>query len=306
MDIVQFLQDHNIPYTSKGKNVGKGWIAFCCPFCSDTDYHGGFPLSGAYAYCWRCGGHKLETTLRKLTGMSQYEIQQELQQYDGTDSFYAGLNEKRSTATSIELPGISLIFHDRKYLKKRGFDPDFLAEKYGLKSGGIAGEWQYRILIPIYYKGKLVSWQGRDTSGEEGRIRYKTLPIERSVMDAKSVLFNLDNCKGDSIIVCEGPFAAMRLGDDCCATLGTSTTEEQTRLLTRYKRVVTLFDSEPQAQERARKLAGKVAAFGVSVEVCDLELTDGRDPGDLSIEEVKKVRRELDFPELREYSIRED
>jgi len=294
MDILQFLQDYNVTYTTRGKNVGKGWYAVHCPWCGDDGFHGAFHNSGSRYYCWKCQGHSIERTLQKITGLSYYDFNNIIEQYDGTDSFYQVLNEKTCNKSSIELPGIPLIPYARKYLKKRKFDPDLLVEKYGLASGKVGSAWDYRILIPIYYQGKLVSWQGRTILDDPEVIRYKTLQIEESVMDAKSTLFNIDNCKEDYIGVNEGPFDTMRLGANFCATLGTSITESQIRMLAKYKRVVFVFDCEEQAQLRAKKYALRVAALGASAEVADLELGD-RDPGDMTNDEVQEVKKLLDF-----------
>lgn len=296
MKIQQFLQDYSIPYILRGKNLTPGMVGCNCPFCGDTNYHGAFSPDGRRFYCWRCSGNSVSKTLRAMTGLSWQEYNKVIEDYDGTGALHQNLN-KTAKGSNLVLPGIPLIPYDRKYLKKRGFDPEYLAEKYGLKSGGIVGDWAFRILIPVYYKGKLVTWQGRDTTGNEERIRYKTLSIEKSVMNPKSVLFNLDNCKQDRIMVVEGPFDAMRLGDDSCATLGTSMTEAQCRLLSKYTHIYFVFDDEAPAQARAKKFAEQVAALSGGSEgiVVNLELGD-RDAGDLTEQEVRDLRKELDFP----------
>jgi hypothetical protein len=65
------------------------------------------------------------------------------------------------------------------------------------------------------------------------------------------------------------------------------------RLLGGFRRVLFLFDSEPEAQARAGRYAADLAALGRSVSVVDLELSGKRDMADLSEEEARAVRREL-------------
>lgn len=292
MDIYAFLNDYGISYQTKGRNLSRGRLGFCCPFCSDTGYHAAFTSDGKITYCWRCGWHPTDKTLQLLSGLSSYEYRNIIGSYDGTDSLLSSLNKKVANATTLELPGSpGLLPHDRKYLKKRKFDPDYLMEKYKIRSGGICGDWAWRIIIPIFYKGQLVSWQGRTTNDDD--IRYKTLAIEKSIMDAKSVLYNIDNCKHDYIGVNEGPLDTIRMGSDFVATLGTSMTEAQCRMLATYKRVVFVFDPDPVAQGRAKKYAERVAALGAMVSVLDLQMD--KDPGELNEEEVKDVRNMLDF-----------
>ena len=66
-------------------------------------------------------------------------------------------------------------------------------------------------------------------------------------------------------------------------------------LLARYDRVFFVFD--PGAEANALKYARELAALrhGIQVEYIDLELPVGIDPGDLSDQEAKKIRRELNF-----------
>ena len=106
------------------------------------------------------------------------------------------------------------------------------------------------------------------------------------------MLFNLNNCNKSYVAVTEGPFDSLKCGDDCCATLGTSVTEAQVQLLTEYKKVVIIFDSEVSAQQRAKKLADRISALGVK-EVTVVDLETEKDLGGLSYEQVSEVRKEL-------------
>lgn len=293
MDVLQFLNDYSIPYQTRGKNLSRGRLGVNCPYCGDTGYHAAFTPEGKVYYCWKCAWHPTDKTLQILSGLTSYEYKNIIGSYDGTDSLLSSLNKKIPNATALELSGSpGLLPHDRAYLKKRKFDPDYLMEKYKIRSGGLAGDWAWRIIIPIFYKGQLVSWQGRTTTNDD--IRYKTLAIEKSIMDAKSVLFNVDDCKHDYVFVVEGPFHVFRMGDDACATLGTSVTESQVRNLANYKNIFILFDSEVPAQERAKKLGTRIASLCSSnVSVVDLELTNSTDIADLSDSQWATFREEL-------------
>jgi DNA primase len=82
------------------------------------------------------------------------------------------------------------------------------------------------------------------------------------------------------------------MGDGFVATLGTAVTPAQVRLLgQRFKKVTFLFDPEPEAQGKARKVGAQLAAMGTEVELIDLELP--RDPGDLSPRKAAYLRQEL-------------
>lgn len=290
-DILSFCRDHGIDYAFKGKNIGPGWLGLQCPFHRDDAYHMGFNLSGGYVYCWKCGGHSLESVIRGYLSCEEYEARAMLRLYDTFAILTDEMAKKKAGGSNLILPGEPLTKPYRKYLIKRGLDPDEIVEKYGVKAGGIVGDWKYRLMIPIYQDKLLVSYQGRDISGTSP-LRYKTLSVEKSAINPKFCLYNLDNAKDFQYIgVCEGVVDVWKLGDGFVATLGTSTTEEQVRKLSRYKTVYIVFDPEENAQKRARKLGERVSAMGSRVEIIDTGLD--HDPGDMTEAEVGDLRKEL-------------
>jgi len=289
-DIVSFCDNYNIPYAYKGKNIGRGWIGLNCPFHFDSDYHLGFNTAGDYTYCWKCGGHSLLSVVQQYVSTSTYEASQILERYGNRRVLSEALNVHHPKA--ITMPGDPLSALYRIYLRKRGFDPDHIAEKYKVTAGGIVGDWKYRLLIPLFYQGRVISFQGRDITGNSD-IRYKTLSLEKSLDDPKNYLYNMDNAKGDAIMVCEGPTDVWRIGDSCVSTWGTSTTEEQVRKLYRYKKVFIVFDPDDNAQKRAGTLGNKIAAMGGDVEIIHTGLD--HDPGAMTEDEVKSLREELGF-----------
>jgi DNA primase len=127
-------------------------------------------------------------------------------------------------------------------------------------------------------------------------IRYLNLPIEESVMDVKTTLFNLDNCRERNVVVVEGTFDAMRFGDNCCATLGTTVTEPQIRLLKDYRKVYIMFDNDEAGHLKAKGFAERVACMGVDVEIVDHGMD--HDLGDATKDEVDYLRKELGFENI--------
>lgn len=286
IDLLRLLNEVGIEYTTQ---TNKGWINIQCPFCSDSGQHGGLNRAGGYYHCFRCGGHKLEKIIRRLTGYSDEEVEALIFKYSGRGSVVEKIN--RQHAETVKLPGGVLGRNHRKYLIGRRFNPDELVDKYKIRGTGITGEWAFRIIIPIYFDNRLVSFQGRDVTGKQD-LRYKTLDVELSVMDPKSILYNVDNCKTERLILVEGVFDCWRMGDGCAATLGTSMTEKQLRIIsTRFRRVSFLFDAEKEAQQRAAAQALRLAALGLQVDMLDTELE--HDPGDFTEEETNQVRKEL-------------
>ncbi len=284
-DIVKLLSDYHVAYDS---TVNPGWINVPCPFCGDRSAHLGFRIGEDYANCWRCGGHSLFSALAGILRLAPEELKGVLSTYRTEDIIRARLNKKVPKAVEVELPGGEFTKGERRYLAGRGFDPDFLRRKYRLTGGGIAGDWKYRIIIPLIIGGRVVSFTARDITGE-AKLRYRTLPIEDSVVDPKTALYNEDNVRGKWVVVVEGPFDVLRMGDGFVCSFGTSMTQAQIKRLSRYARVTFMFDPEAEAQARALKYARELSAIGgVEVDVVDTEL--GTDPGDLTAAERDELR----------------
>ena len=292
-DLISFCKNYGIHYATKGKNIGPGWLGLNCPFHHDTAFHMGFNASGSYFYCWKCGGHSVQNVIKEFLKCSSYEAQSIEDEYGTRGTLLDTINRKTPQATSLVLPGEPLTGIYRKYLRKRGLDPDEIVEKYGVQAGGIIGDWKFRLMIPVYQNNVLVTYQGRDITGNSD-LRYKTLSVEQSVINPKHCLYNLDKVPSrEKIGVCEGVVDVWKLGDGFVATLGTSTTEEQVRKLSIYKNVYIVFDPEVEAQKRAKKLGERIAVMGVNVELVDTGLD--HDPGDMTPKEVENFRGELGF-----------
>lgn len=291
INIIRLFTEHGVQFDP---TINDGWVNVCCPFHrpKDVDFFLGFRLGGDYFHCWKCGGHSPEYVVATLLKITRTAATHLLRDYSDDTVVRAKLNKKEAKAISLTLPEEPLGKMERRYLKERNFNPEELQIKYQLCSGGISGDWKYRIIIPIFLHGKLVSWTSRDITDQQ-KLRYKTLAIEKSVIDPKTIFYNMDNSKGKTGVVVEGPFDVMRMGDDCVCGLGSSLEEAQLGMLRRrFERVFFLFDSEPDAQRKAKKYAEKLSVMGrVQVEVVDMETGD--DPGNLTESEVKYIRKEL-------------
>lgn len=298
MDFVKLFKDYNIEYSTR---VNRGWVNVKCPHCDDHSFNCGFNPAGDYVHCWRCGGHNIRYTLSILLRISQSKLDEILECYKGRTGLLYELNGKKiPQAKHLELPNDTFTLAERKYLKARNFSPRFLHEKYGVVGGGIAGDWKYRIIIPLYLGGRLVSWTGRSIFDKEKikqlKIpRYKNLSIEKSVINPKHALFNLDNSNSDTVILTEGAFDVMRLGDDCVCSFGTELTQEQVKVIaSKYKKVFVMFDNEEEAQKKARKFGMQLSSMGVEVEVVDAYSDFGvNDGAELNEAQVKKIKKEL-------------
>lgn len=299
MDYIKLFKDYRIPYST---TVNRGWVNCNCPYCDTKkdSFNLGINPVEDYGNCWKCGGHEINEVLALLLNVSVKDVPDIIKPYKGTSSLLPSVSTRKALKSSLSLPSDTFTSKERKYLKSRDFDPDFLHEKYGVVGGGITGRWKFRIIIPIYYNNQLVSWTARSIFSKnelkEMEIpRYKNLSIEESVINPKDIFFNLDNSRGDTVVLMEGTFDVMRFGDSFICSLGTQLTQKQIELLSkRFNKVYIMFDNEKEAQEKARKFGMQIASMGLEVEVVDAFSDFGvNDGAECNARQVYEIRKEL-------------
>jgi DNA primase len=230
----------------------------------------------------------------ELLNINYYEALKVIKEY--TNDYHVPIIEKRVHENNIiELPGRKLEQRHKDYLLKRNFDPDLLERKYKIRgTNHIDGLWKFRIIIPIYFKNQLVSFTSRAIY-EDMEPRYLTLAKNKERICHKNILYNYDNCVKkhgkNSIILVEGLFDVMNLGDNTVCTFGTSVTSYQLQLLSEFDSIFIIFDPEEQAQKKALKLARNLAVLNKQVE--NLYIKDIEDPGAMTEEQVKELKEEL-------------
>ena len=287
-NIEAILDKLQIPYSTQGRNVGSDWIAVSCPFCNDNSDHGGFNLTDGHFFCWRCGWHPVEITLERLSGIPVAQIKQEIGL--AHPKYKRKIEGPRPKAIELPIGCGPLDKIHRKYILSRNFDPDDIIREYKIMACGPVGPYKYRIIIPIFYEGRMVSFQGREIT-KNSRLRYKACKQDKEVVQYKSIVYDIDNSSLSSVVVVEGITDAWRLKHGSVATFGIMFTQSQVNLLSKYKIVHILFDSELNAQKQAHLLADQLSVMGVEVYVHTL---DGyKDPGSLPQEEADYIMKEL-------------
>jgi DNA primase len=176
----------------------------------------------------------------------------------------------------------------RQYLIGRNFDPDFIQKKYLIRSQYKTGFFAYRIIIPIIEDNQVVNLTGRDVTGLQ-KPKYKNLHNNDAVLPMKICLYNIDSVR-NTMVICEGPTDVWRMGDGAVATMGVEFTTPQVMLISQKKPKNVFIMYDPEAQMSAYKLANHLSSIIDHVEI--IELKD-KDPGELSEDEVKHIRKEL-------------
>ncbi len=178
--------------------------------------------------------------------------------------------------------------HER-YLTERGFTSSELVSTWKIKGIGPISELglQWRIFIPIYLDGTLVSWTTRSLS-DKG-VRYVNAPSEWESIPRRELLYGEDFV-GHTVIVVEGATDVWKIGPGAVATFGVAFSRAQVEKLSKYSHRIICFDSEDGAQKKAKELCQQLMAFpGETTNV----VLDSKDPGSATNEEIQQLRRFL-------------
>lgn len=259
-------------YENIPSSVHKEEYRINCPFCGDTKFHGNVNFSKNTFHCYRCkwsprpGGlgstlkdflfHAEGITLRG-NDISRYEdgsiredLRKVIMKLSETDLEDTSVNRMDTVdipdCTKKILPGggfLSDMAYD--YLTSR-FGREFsrlLIDRYDLHYC-YDGEYFGRIIIPFRVEGRVVWFQARSFMSVAGpkymnpKIRLK--PI-----------FNYDSVSRDILIITEGPFDAMCIGDGAVAVCGSSITDFQLKMMkkriypyTTYRKIILCFDDD--------------------------------------------------------------
>ena len=299
-DALTYLRQNRIPFITEGADVSVGWLGVTCPFphgqgIKDHGQHGGFNIKDGHYSCWICGWHPLEDVVMALSKVPYHDACRLVQDFQ-TASPGRGLPRRERPVAGVQGPlkwplgSGPLLPQHKHYLAGRGYDPDYLEEHYQLKGTGPVGPYAYRIIAPVLVGGVMVSYQGRDFTGKQ-ELPYKACAKEVELQDHKTVVYNIDNCSGDIIVIVEGIFDAWRLGDGAGATFGIGWTLAQVKFIAdRFSKAFILYDPEPTAQRKAKQLVRALGGLGVDTKRVSIT---GGDPGDMNPNEAKKLMEEL-------------
>lgn len=286
MHIKDILDAYDIPYLESGhQHCRPGWLQLStCPVCKVVGhYRLGFNLAKGYCSCWSCGYLPITHTLMELTGESYEKIRELLGKLNKTPKINKALIREGKLTFPSNLGELQAAH--RKYLIKRGFDPEELIKTWGIKGIGVSHKLGWRIFIPVHHENKVVSWTTRALTNSG--IRYLSAKPEHEEMPLKSLLYGKDLAiRG--IIICEGCFDVWKIGPGAVCTFGTSYTRKQLEQIASFAFRVIAFDSEIPAQRKANKLCDDLSVFpGETIRVT----LEAKDPGEAREEELQELRR---------------
>jgi hypothetical protein len=298
-DWLAFLNRRGIDYSEKGPSATTGNISIKCPFCgsSDRSMHMAISIRGRG---WRCfrnprqhRGRSPVKLIQALLGCSWEEafriagVSSIRNTVDGKPfNQHVATLLRRDTKTNTDEQSLRLLpafkpllnigsgrYFANYLVEKRDyrfFDISNLCAEYGLHYA-LTGPFAWRIIFPIYMNDRLVCWIGR-TLSENTNMRYRTLSADPenaerdslplAVMSVEHTLLNHDQLRngGEELIVCEGPFDAMRIdyfgadfGVRATCVYTKSISDEQISLLSdiglKFARRTLLFDTDTQLDD---------------------------------------------------------
>jgi hypothetical protein len=292
MDILRLYQDYGIPIASEeDKHHRYGWVNTECPFCTgNPGYHLGWNEEEEYFYCWRCGWKPPGKTISTLLHIPENEVNRILIQYGVNRSIRSYKKDKNKLPFQLPVGTTTLSESHKKYMGKRGFNFTLIEKLWGVQATGPIGklgsiDYRFRIVIPFYWNGQIVSFDSRDITNQQPE-KYKACPKEREIIEHKKILYgNQEHWESTGICV-EGPTDVWRLGVKSFAVSGIEYTHSQVRIMAQtFKRVAVMFDDEIQAQTQAKKLVAELKFRGVDA----FNVKVKGDPGSLQQDEADEL-----------------
>lgn len=169
-------------------------------------------------------------------------------------------------------------------MRKKGYTDQEMkdADLVGEKNGRVYDRFRNRLMFPIIdIRGNVIGFGGRVL--DDSKPKYLN-SNETLIFNKRKNLFGLNlakKTKANNIILVEGNIDVVTLHqygfDNAVASLGTSLTEEQVTLLSRYtEQVVLTYDSDEAGQRAAQRAIPMLEKAGIQVKV--LKMKDAKDP----------------------------
>lgn len=297
MSVLKLLDDHGIQYQTSGhKHCRPGWANMPCCFCTgNPGAHLGVEIDTGRWACWRCGGKSGPVVVAKLLRVPQDQAKALLRKYRGKAGAVSNQNRKIRFKPH-RFPSNTTGLTDRhcQYLESRGFEPGKLINQWGLQGTGPISkldgiDYKFRVIAPIIWNGKQVSFQARDITGKS-EVKYLACPMTRETIHHKHILYGDQTAWEHTGICVEGITDVWRLGPKAFAVLGIKYKFKQLLIMAKtFRRIFVVFDDDPQAVQQAKKLVAQLKAAGVPAYHIEIE----GDPGGMSQNEADYFVKQL-------------
>ena len=272
MRILELYNDYRVNFVTEGhKHCREGWVNTACPFCTgNAGYHLGYNTYDNYFHCWRCGGKQASKAISKILSIPESKARNLIRQYGGIAKRNKEAPKVTVNLKPFKYPSgeLKLLPPHIKYLENRNYDVDKLVHDWNITGTGPLSflddiNYSRRILAPIEWDGKTVSFQTRDVTGKHS-MKYMACPQAREEVEHQTILYG-NPLKWQKRGICvEGITDVWRLGPLSFAVFGIDYTLDQVRQIKKFfDEVIVLFDPDPQAQVQADKIVAQLRFKGV-------------------------------------------
>jgi hypothetical protein len=287
----------------------------CCPFCNDTRYR---------LYINHMFGQK-DGHGRRMTFLAICYNEGCLSRQTNKQTFLERMNDNGWLENTTVLKGIVVPEEAREvfwpgpcrllstlrdshraneYLASRGFDPDELSEKFGVRYCKSSDHFlaSNRIIVPVFDRGKLKGWQARYV----GELPWKDKEMKKDLPPKyfscpnsqfrSKCIYNFDSMRQwQTGVVVEGSTDVWRGGSMFGGIFGNTITDVQfQRLLSAFKERTLVMCLDPEEYE-SRSTQRRIREFTARMSpktFCAVKLPDHTDPGSLDRTVLKEYIRE--------------
>ncbi len=174
-----------------------------------------------------------------------------------------------------------------KHLKSKGFDDSLIVQANLAtqgKRGGYYDRFRRRVMYPIIdLRGNVIAFGGRKLPDDDSSAKYINTS-DTLIYKKTNNVFALNfakNSKRQGIILCEGYMDVISMHqagfDNSVAACGTSFTDEQAKLLSRYANEITVtMDADAAGEKSTNRTIAILNKTGMSIRV--LRIPDVKDP----------------------------
>lgn len=268
-DAEKFLSDAGISFKTKGENVPRDAVNICCFYCGDSGkrYHLVINKHKPFSACWVCG--KYVPTVELVKDILKCSWADARKIVYGDKHILFGYDDeifdrpKRAKICRLPKYVRPVLENVSKYDTIRENAKQYLFFKRNISVQrveqfnlcyGYGGEQAYRIVIPMYFGGQLMTYTGRDFTDRSG-LRYKACETENCVLLPTEFLYGLDEFEGHKAIVVEGAFDRIVMGNGAMAASTNKLSPKQKSMLCNLDLEELVFVLDPDAFDKAEELA---------------------------------------------------
>lgn len=252
--------------------------------------------------CFTCGGGSIFWLVENILDISLEQAIVKVREYStGSTITYEDFVEKLVNKLSTEKPNgrFDIPFYSPKilkhwttttgYMRDRGISEEVQIEmNTGLSENieewvsygnAIQSVYLSRIIIPHFFNGKLVGWQGRKLSSDSRLPKYKN----SKDFPKAWTLYNYDKLDSyDEVVIVESPMSVLKLKSEgirnCVATFGASISDYQINLMRQFKHTCIWMDGDNAGRKATGRLTSKLSKTG-ELSIIDV---DNEDPASVA------------------------